>query len=124
MDRQKGLLYKYFEALQMLYFKPINPKKKKKKVKSISRSSSPSKATISLTAFQALILLGTLVPLAINLQPLNIILLAMAHQALQPPVPWGAPIGPLALGNQLHDMPISSQKILPKFFGDGKVTID
>ena len=81
MDRQKGLLNEDFEALRKLDFKPVTPKKKKKKVKSVSRSSSPPKATISPTAFQALILLGTLVPLAINLQPLNIILLAMAHQA-------------------------------------------
>ena len=80
MDRQKGLLEKYFEALQKLDFKPVTPKKKKK-VKSVSRPSSPPKVSVSPTTFQALILLGTLVPLAINLQPLNIILLAMTHQA-------------------------------------------
>ena len=98
---------KDFEALQKLEFKPITPKKKKK-VKSVSRSSSPTRATISSSAFQALILPGTLVPLAINFQPLNIILPTMVHQELHPPVPWGVAIGPLALGNQLHDMPICS----------------
>lgn len=48
----------------------------------------------------------------------------MEHQAPQPPVPWGAAIGPSALGNQLHDMPVGSRKLLPKFSGDGKVTTD
>lgn len=42
--------------------------------------------------------------------------------APQLPVPWGVFIGPLALGNQLHDIPTRTQKILPKIFGDGKVT--
>ena len=74
----------------------------------MSRSFSPPKAIVSLIAFQTLIFPSTLVPLAINLQPLNIILLTMAHQAPQPPVPWGAAIGSLALGNQLDDMPVGS----------------
>ena len=73
-----------FEALQKLDFKPVTPKKKKKVVKSMSRSFSPPKAIVSLIAFQTLIFPSTLVPLAINLQPLNIILLTMAHQAPQP----------------------------------------
>ena len=46
----------------------------------------------------------------------------MAQQAPQPLIPWGVAIGPLALGNQLHDMLASSQKILPKFSGNRKVT--
>lgn len=41
-----------------------------------------------------------------------------------PPVPWGASIGPLALGNQLHDLPTGSRKHLPKFSGDGKVSVE
>lgn len=41
-----------------------------------------------------------------------------------PPVPWGAAIGPLALGNQLHDMPTSSRKHLPKFLEDGKIFVE
>lgn len=45
----------------------------------------------------------------------------MAHPQ---PVPWGAAIGPLALGNQLHDLPTGSRKHLPKFSGDGKVTAE
>lgn len=56
VDIHKSILDKYFEALQKLDFKPATLKRKRK-TKSVNRPSSPSKVTIPLVAFQALILL-------------------------------------------------------------------
>lgn len=85
----------------------------KKKVKSTSRPSLPKKASTYSPYFQYLTLLP---PLIINFaQPIM--------QQNSPPVPWGAAIGLLALGNQLHELPTGSRKHLPNFLGDGKVSI-
>lgn len=45
-------------------------------------------------------------------------------QQKPPPIPWGSTIGPLALGNQLHYLPMVSRKNLPKFLGYGKVSAE
>lgn len=111
-DRSKGIIDPDFAELYKVDFSTPSTTYKKK-VKSTSRPSSPKKASALSSFVQALTLLP---PLVINFtQPI------MAHPQL---VPWGAAIGPLALGNQLHDLPIGSRKHLPKFSGDGKVTAE
>lgn len=40
------------------------------------------------------------------------------------PIPWGVAIGPITfmVGDQIHDFPKGSGKIIPKFNGDGKIS--
>ena len=67
---------------------------------------------------QALILLGTLIPSHLNIQPLSSIFPRMATN------PWGTQVGPLALGANLNPLPKGAREVLPKFYGDGKKSTD
>ena len=67
---------------------------------------------------QALILPGTLIPSHLNIQPLSSIFPRMAAN------PWGAQVGPLALGGNLHPLPKGAKEVLPKFYGDEKKSTD
>ncbi len=93
---------------------------KKKIVKSQSRPSSPPKQSPVSPLVQSLLPLNTLIPVAINVQPL---------QAIPPPnmatiQPWGQNIGPLNLGVNPAPLPKGSAEVLPKFSGDGKISTE
>lgn len=84
----------------------------------MSRAPSPPhlKAFPSVSC-QALFIVETILPLQVNFLVINPINMAL-------PTPWRVAIKPLNLGSWLHDLPKGSRKIIPKFRGDGKVTLE
>lgn len=61
---------------------------------------------------------GVTLPNIINPTPLNTILPMVVNN------PWGATVGPLNLGLNLNPLSKGARDHLPKFSGDGKITVD
>ena len=79
-----------------------------------SRLASPKKPTPLTVSLQDLILQVILINSYFNAQPLNFIPPKMATN------PWGAQVGPLALGANLDPLPKGAREVLPKSSRDGK----
>lgn len=113
-QRCEGIFDPVFQDLQNLnFFPPFTPRRR-------ARSKPPSSSPVfpQTSIFQALTLHGVTFPFVINPTSLNIVLPMAGNN------PWGPAVGPLALGANLHSLPKGSREHLPKFNGDGRVTVD
>ena len=116
--KRKGFIDQSYEFVKSLNFAPDLSQKCKNSIKSKRRPASPKKSTPVIVSLQALVLLGTLIPSYLNVEPLNFIPQQMDAN------PWGAQVGPLALGANLDALPKGAREVLPKFSGDGKRSTD
>lgn len=113
-QRREGIFDPVFQDLQNLNFFPsFTPRRR-------ARSRPPSSSPVSpqTSICHALTLHGVTLPSVINPTPLNIVL-PMTGINL-----WGPAVGPLVLGANLHSLPKGSREHLPRFNGDGRVTVD
>lgn len=117
-EERKGFIDQSYEFVKSLNFSPNLSNKHKNFIKRKSRPTSPKKLTPITVRLQALILRRILIPSHFNAQPLSFIPPRMVANH------WGAQVGPLSLGANLHPLPKGAREVLPKFYGDGKKSTD